>query len=437
MTAGHYIEAGAWPQDEQSSSAPVSTSVLNEAYAWLALLPMLFITVGGNIATADSGPVAFRFTAMEDASPGRKLMRFGCSLLILFLLTARLRAVAEVCKRAKLLFLLPALAFVSVAWSHNVSHALVDAANLAVTTLLAVYLFVRYPREKLLSFLMLGAFVSLVLSILAVVAVPAIGMDAYQDGAWRGIFGQRNNCAMICVLFLTLAAHSGASSFVERTMRGSVIGLSLLFIVMSGSRTGWLAAVIALAVSGGLKLLARAASVERVLMLMLAAIALFLVVYGVTTNLTELLAVLDKDPTMSQRTVIWAEVLPSIAKHPLIGYGYSSFWNGLNGDSMQAVLTTGWMEGQAQDGYLDVLLQLGLLGLVPLIFLFVRGFIHGARALEQRRADNVVRLSIVLLLLVLLENIGESSFLLPLGMPWFYALLSLLVLSVPQTAEVL
>jgi O-antigen ligase len=131
---------------------------------------------------------------------------------------------------------------------------------------------------------------------------------------------------------------------------------------------------------------------------------------------------------MTQRTVIWAEVLPSIAKHPWIGYGYSSFWAGLNGESMQTVLTTGWMEGQAQDGYLDVLLQLGFVGLLPLCWLFGRGFIQASRAIQRGKVKPVVLLAPVLLGLVLCENIGESSLLLPLGIPWFYALLALVVL---------
>jgi hypothetical protein len=40
-------------------------------------------------------------------------------------------------------------------------------------------------------------------------------------------------------------------------------------------------------------------------------------------------------------------------------------------------------------------------------------------------------LATVLLPLVLVENIGESSFLLPLGIPWFYALLAFLALAQP------
>ena len=39
-------------------------------------------------------------------------------------------------------------------------HTLVDALNLLLTTLFAIYLFVRYPGDRIVSFLIFSAFVS-------------------------------------------------------------------------------------------------------------------------------------------------------------------------------------------------------------------------------------------------------------------------------------
>jgi O-antigen ligase len=86
------------------------------------------------------------------------------------------------------------------------------------------------------------------------------------------------------------------------------------------------------------------------------------------------------------------------------------------------------MEGQAQDGYLDVLLQLGILGLIPLIVLFLRALRQSISAVERGILNHLLCLAMVLLPLILVGNIGETSFLLPLGIPWFYALLALLAL---------
>jgi exopolysaccharide production protein ExoQ len=407
------------------------------ANGWAALLPTIFITVGGWIQVG-SGPVAFRFTAMAEDSFARRLTRIGCSLLMLWLISMRFREVMGVCRKTRLFLVLPALAFVSMLWSQNPSHTLVDAANLTLTTLFAIYLYVRYPGERLVLFLSFAAALSLLMCAFAVVFVPGVGMDAYQQDAWRGVFGQRNNCAVICVCFVVVAFHHRARALDEHIVRWTVFILASVFIVMSGSRTGWALTAFAVALTLSMRLVQSMRSLDRVVLLMAIAVPIVALVFAVATDFNQTLALMDRDPTMTQRTVIWAEVLPSIAKHPLHGYGYSAFWSGLNGESTHAVLVTGWMEGQAQDGYLDLLLQFGLLGAVPLAWMFASGFIQAWGAVQMRVIAPHVQLATVLLPLVLIENIGESSFLLPLGIPWFYTLLAFLALAQPtKYAEVL
>ncbi len=403
-------------------------SVWTEVNAWLALLPTLFITVGGWIQTG-SGPIAFRFTAMAEDSFARRITRLGCSLLILLLLSTRAREIASVCRKAQLFMVLPTLAFVSTVWSQNPRHTLVDSLNLTLTTLFAVYLYVRYPGERLVSFLTFAAAISLLMCAFAVVFFPSVGIDSFQEDAWRGVFGQRNNCAVICTFFFVLGLHYHARILTEYILRGTVLFLAAVFIVMSGSRTGWLLTALALGLTYGLRLIHRMRSLDRIVFLMAVTVLSAILIFVVATHFNQMLDLMDKDPTMTQRTVIWAEALPSIARHPLIGYGYSSFWMGLNGASMQSVLVTGWMEGQAQDGYLDVLLQLGLLGLVPLAWMFARGFIQAGSALQTKATVSAVQLATVLLVLSLVQNIGETSFLLPLAIQWFYALLAFLILA--------
>lgn len=409
-----------------------ATSIWEEAIAWLALLPILFITVGGRIQT-ENAPVAFRFTAMEDDSIGRKLTRLACTVLILILVSTRLREILNVCKRSKLLLLLPAIALVSVLWSQNRAHTMVDALSLLVLTLFGMYLYVRYPGDRILSLLTFGAFISLWLCALTVIAFPSIGLDPFQENAWRGIFGQRNECAAICTLFLTLGLHYQTSGLMSQFIRGSVLLLSVIFIIMSGSRTGWILAALALILTYSLRFLSRLPSLDRILFLMVMSVPTIVLAFFIFNNFTQILAILDKDPTLTQRTVIWAQVIPSIILHPLLGYGYSGFWMGLSGASMQTVLVTGWMEGQAQDGYLDILLQLGIVGLIPLVMMFLRAAMHAVPIVERRMLNSISAFSIVLLPLVLVGNIGESTLLQPVGITWFYALIAFLVLARPYS----
>jgi len=137
---------------------------------------------------------------------------------------------------------------------------------------------------------------------------------------------------------------------------------------------------------------------------------------------------------MSQRTIIWLTVLAPIAKHPLLGYGYSAFWQGLSGESANTILVTGWAENQAQSGYLDVMLQLGLLGLVPLVWMLVRGLKQAARAINPLNTAPV-QMATVLLVVLIVVNVGETGFLVPMHLLWFYALLTLLILNGSRKRE--
>lgn len=408
-----------------------ATSILQEAIAWLVQVPILFITVSGWIST-DTTPIAFRFTAMADESTGRKLTRLACSLLILILLSSRFRAIMQVCRKSKLLLLIPALALVSILWTQSRPHTLVDALTLLIMTLFAIYLYLRYPGERLLAVLNLGAFIALLLCVLSVTVFPVVGIDPYHDNAWRAIFSQRNNCALTCTLFLVVGLHAPARGIIEKFVRSSVVFLSLVFVIMSASRTGWILATLAIILTVGVRFVARLRSLDRLLFLMVIAVPTVVLGFVIVNNFTQILAAMDKDPTMTQRTIIWAETIPSILKHPFVGYGYSAFWQGLNGESMQSVLVTGWMEGQAQDAYLDILLQLGLLGLIPVMALFVRAGAQAVSAMERRTLNRVTLWAIVFLPVLLVGNIGESTILLPLGASWFYALIAFLILARPE-----
>jgi exopolysaccharide production protein ExoQ len=406
-----------------------SHSIWQDVNTWVALLPLLFISVGGRV-DLDRGNVALRVTAMADDSFLHRLGFVTCWFLIIGLISTRAEEVRRTLFRSRLLLLLPAIAFMSAAWSPNPTHTLVSSCNLTLAMLFAIYLYARYPKDTLLVFLTGGAAICLLLSLLAVIFLPSLGIDPYQQEAWRGLFYQKNNCATICTLFFVLAVHLKPTSITERIVRFLVIALAILFVVMSGSRTGWILSLLALMLTYTFHIVGRMPGADRAAMK--AALYGVSVVAGVLLylNFSGVLAVLGKDPTMTQRTVIWASVIPSVLKHPFLGYGFDAFWAGLNGESMQTVLVTGWMEGQAQNGYLDVLLQLGLLGFCPVVWLFIRALIKGGPTSTFGGRSQMMKVSLVLLVLVLVENIGETSFLAPYALLWLYSLIAILVLTI-------
>src|SRR5260370_31854078 len=77
--------------------------------------------------------------------------------------------------------------------------------------------------------------------------------------------------------------------------------------------------------------------------------------------------------TLTGRTAIWVGITQSISKRPILGYGFYAFWQGLNGESANIILANHWVFGYAHNGMLEILLQLGIVGLVAFLITFFRG----------------------------------------------------------------
>jgi O-antigen ligase len=104
-------------------------------------------------------------------------------------------------------------------------------------------------------------------------------------------------------------------------------------------------------------------------------------------------------------------VSDSIVKRPLLGYGYQAFWLGLEGESYRVILAVSWMLAQAQNGFLDIMLENGLAGLAIVLLVFGFAFRDGvvcllrSRDREQLRA---VEWYLIIVILTLIYNLDES-----------------------------
>lgn len=129
--------------------------------------------------------------------------------------------------------------------------------------------------------------------------------------------------------------------------------------------------------------------------------------------------IIGEDATLTGRTLLWDELLKIAAQHQILGTGYGGFWIGNIGNNLWE--TFQWNPGQAHNGYIDVYIDLGLIGLILLIALIVVTY---KNILVNLSADSDFgRLRMVLLSVILISNITESSFLKPTSLLWFFFLL--------------
>ena len=114
---------------------------------------------------------------------------------------------------------------------------------------------------------------------------------------------------------------------------------------------------------------------------------------------------LGRDLTFTERTFIW-DYLISLKTNPLIGTGYDSFWLGNRVKHFWESGYGGIME--AHNGYLEIYLNLGIIGLFLL-----GGVVASAYSrIKEKLIDDFAnaRFELAFLVIVLIYNFTESAF---------------------------
>jgi O-antigen ligase len=143
-----------------------------------------------------------------------------------------------------------------------------------------------------------------------------------------------------------------------------------------------------------------------------------------------LMAKMGRDITLTGRTEIWSDVLKLAAKSSLMGVGFGGFWIGRVANIPWSEQMS-WTLGQAHNGYFDVYLQLGWVGMALLLGVIIAS----ARGIGRSLATDFEygRFRMAVFLMVILINITESTFLRGNHNMWFLFLLA--TLSVPEESR--
>ena len=135
-----------------------------------------------------------------------------------------------------------------------------------------------------------------------------------------------------------------------------------------------------------------------------------------------------RDASLSGREHLWDMVLEKSEAHPLLGTGFGAFWYANRG--VQLVLT--WNPKQAHNSWIDILAELGWIGmvafvvLVPLRLLPMWQRCAGLRGTQRRAAVAAAFASAIALLAF--ASRSESFFLRMDKLQWFLTVWSLMLL---------
>jgi O-antigen ligase len=260
------------------------------------------------------------------------------------------------------LLVLTGYALFSSLWSYYPDATFRRGFALVLTTTFAFYLVLRFTPRELFRLLAVALFLGALLSLVLVILYPGymIHHDALA-GSWRGSFGHKNRLgrmmALAVVVFCLLMMERGGKIDL---FNWAGLGLCSFMLAMSQSRTAWITTAILLLMIPVLRFL-RGARLPMSLRVGSLLILGFCTVMATTHFLLVGLEALGRDLTFSGRTTIWTHAIHAGMEHAMLGAGFRSFWTPEGASYVYARL---WgVIGNGHNGYLDVWLELGFIGL--------------------------------------------------------------------------
>jgi exopolysaccharide production protein ExoQ len=352
-----------------------------------------------------------------DGNPIYKMVFAVSYLAAAAILISHYRDTLFVTSRNIVLVVLILFAVASFAWAD--SPALVLQRSIAVlgTTLFGLAMAVRLSTEEQLRLMSWVLRITAVLSLLAVIAAPRYGISPYPHlGDWRGIFNHKNALGGYMALSVLVEWHVRARSTSEKFLRAVAFLLSATLLVFSNSITSLVTAVASLVFieiykAARQRLRIPAFAIVSVISLGVASVVAMLVADSETIT-----SVLGRSSNLTGRTEIWRWVMVSVMERPIFGYGYNGFWAGASAESLALDRRLGTPIMYAHNGYLEICLTLGAVGLLlSLIFL---GFgIKRAFERSESSDSNVNSWPMAFLFFFMLHNVAECTILFQ-GLEW-------------------
>jgi exopolysaccharide production protein ExoQ len=355
-----------------------------------------------------------------DAVASTELVMAVCLAAIILLLLKRaglLREYLRAWRRNSLLAVFGAFALLSLLWSVSPFVSLHKWAVFALATLAGSYLGFRFRSRGVLRVLFWYGAALAILSAAVALLLPHFGRMFFPpyDGAWRGIFWHKNHLGTLLALLSTVSLYRLEEAYRTHRARmlldGTIYLLQALLVYLSRSATG----VLVFLASAAFFSLAYAWHRTRQrwerphYLAALATAGSMLVLLFVFSD--DLLALLGKDATLTGRLPMWEHVLSTyVSQRPALGYGLGAFWDSAaNRQAIQQAVNWGYAVQIGDNGWLDVLLGLGALGL-GLFLLGQLGML--GRSIQQvtQGGDFIDTLPLVFLLAALLANVAFSLF---------------------------
>jgi O-antigen ligase len=275
------------------------------------------------------------------------------------------------------LFYLPLFLAVALAWCWLSAIWAIEPSisirRLILTSLVILVIFscvrgLGFQQSVLL--LKVVLLLTLIANYVAVLVTPSFGLHTANEvadtrliGDWRGIMMHKNIAGATSALTVIVFLLSSTPRW--RWTSFAVAALAFFFLFMTESRTSLGITAFSLAAGTLFSILSPRLRIAVIPLLFLAGVA---AVIATTVYWNPITADLYDPKAFTGRTQIWRVLLAFSHDNFLLGSGFGSFWN-IGPDGPIYRYASGWVSQvtTGHNGYLDLLVQLGLPGLVLVV----------------------------------------------------------------------
>ncbi|WP_416666456.1 O-antigen ligase family protein [Egbenema bharatensis] len=306
-----------------------------------------------------------------------------------------------------LLFLI-LLTPLSAAWSHTPFLSLKASLVLLGLSLVATYMGSQYSWDELWSRLRLSSGMWMVLSTVFAIAVPSIGR---HGKGWGGVVGHPTNLGPIAAMSAVLWGVQLASQKKPSWQTFGITGLSLLVVVMTDSAGALVIFALLASTAIAFRVLKKTSLRWKLVMGFLLIVLPIVASAVVALNLEFLLGLLGKDLTFTGRAEFWPQLINELQKRYLLGYGYHSFWQpwlGAANPAAHIVNANEYRPPHAHNGFLDLALSLGIVGLSFFVISLVANTILAVKHFATYRNIESV-LPMIMLAFLIFKNMTETG----------------------------
>jgi exopolysaccharide production protein ExoQ len=382
-----------------SGQAAPASGILEKAFVVLVLI----LSLGAFTNLTITGPI-------ETQNMGMVWMQVLWSLLYVIVLVLYLRSCGKPLRRLFIvspLIAVVAFAFLSVLWSQDPALSLRRSIALGLSLIFGVYFASRFSQTEQLRLLAWA----LGFCILFSVFFEVLGLNPSQGyPGWYGVFDIKNELgqAMVLSAMVFWFWKKVEPKYGAVAIAGIVASVCLLALSLAMTAVVVLAVMVVLVpyLGWALRMSRRGLAWGVTLLLVGGTLSIFYM----ATHFEEVTGLLGKDPTMTGRLPLWIVAGVMALQRPWFGYGFDAFWLPDQTYTPRIWHLLTWMPPQAHNGVLELWLELGIIGTVLFLVVFVH-YLAKAVKFSRHHPEPAATWPMAFLIFLFLANLTTAFFL--------------------------